>query len=68
MVKTYSETLTWEVIFHLPYCPDVAPTITFARWEYVGVYEEVEKLINSWITLKAFSFFDAKFAAQNRKK
>ncbi|GBP78269.1 Mariner Mos1 transposase [Eumeta japonica] len=63
-VKTYLEMLQWEVLPHLPYSPDLAPSdlhlfhlmahgLADQRFHY---YEEAKKWINSWIASKDMSF------------
>ncbi|KAG5321047.1 MOS1T transposase, partial [Pseudoatta argentina] len=64
-VKTYLETLKWEVLPHPPYSPDIAPTnFHLFRSMAHGLadrrfhsYEEAQKWIDSWIASKDMSFF-----------
>ncbi|KAG5319310.1 MOS1T transposase, partial [Pseudoatta argentina] len=64
-VKTYLETLKWEVLPHPPYSPDVAPSdFHLFRSMAHGLadrrfhsYEEAQKWIDSWIASKDMSFF-----------
>ncbi|GBP68253.1 Mariner Mos1 transposase [Eumeta japonica] len=64
-VKTYLETLQWEVLLYPPYSPDIAPSdILLLRSMAHGLvdqrfhsYEEAKKWIHSWIASKDMSFF-----------
>ncbi|KAG5318734.1 MOS1T transposase, partial [Pseudoatta argentina] len=64
-VKTYLETLKWEVLLHPPYSPDIAPSnFHLFRSMAHGLadrrfhsYEEAQKWIDSWIASKDMSFF-----------
>ncbi|KAG5305838.1 MOS1T transposase, partial [Pseudoatta argentina] len=64
-VKTYLETLKWEVVPHPPYSPDIAPSdFHLFRSMAHGLadrrfhsYEEAQKWIDSWIASKDMSFF-----------
>ncbi|KAG5324874.1 MOS1T transposase, partial [Pseudoatta argentina] len=64
-VKTYLETLKWEVLPHPPYSPDIAPSnFHLFRSMTHGLadrrfhsYEEAQKWIDSWIASKDMSFF-----------
>ncbi|KAG5321152.1 MOS1T transposase, partial [Pseudoatta argentina] len=59
-VKTYLETLKWEVLPHPPYSPDIAPSdFHLFRSMAHGLadrrfhsYEEAQKWIDSWIASK----------------
>lgn len=64
-VKTYLQTLKWEVLHHPPYSPDVAPSdyhlfrsmthgLADQHFQY---YEEVKNWIDSWIASKDDQFF-----------
>ncbi|KAG5319033.1 MOS1T transposase, partial [Pseudoatta argentina] len=64
-VKTYLETLKWEVLPHPLYSPDIAPSDFhlfrsmahgLADWRFHS-YEEAQKWIDSWIASKDMSFF-----------
>ncbi|KAG5316029.1 MOS1T transposase, partial [Pseudoatta argentina] len=64
-VKTYLETLKWEVLPHPPYSPDIAPS-DFHLFRSMAhgradrrfhSYEEAQKWIDSWIASKDMSFF-----------
>ncbi|KAG5325828.1 MOS1T transposase, partial [Pseudoatta argentina] len=63
-VKTYLETLKWEVLPHPPYSPDIAPSdFHLFRSMAHGLadrrfhsYEEAQKWIDSWIASKDMSF------------
>ncbi|KAG5314419.1 MOS1T transposase, partial [Pseudoatta argentina] len=55
-VKTYLETLKWEVLPHQPYSPDIAPS-DFHLDRRFHSYEEAQKWIDSWIAPKDMSFF-----------
>ena len=65
VVKTYLETLKWEVLPHLPYSPDVVPSdYHLFRLMAHGLadqhfrsYEEVKNWIDSWIASKDDQFF-----------
>ena len=69
VVKTYLETLKWEVLPHSPYSPDVAPSDyhLFRSMahdladQHFRSYEEVKNKIDSWIASKDDHFFDAGF-------
>lgn len=64
-VKTYLETLQWEVLPHPPYSPDIASSdFHLFRSMAHGLadqrfhsYEEAKKFIDSWIASKDMSFF-----------
>ncbi|KAG5321058.1 MOS1T transposase, partial [Pseudoatta argentina] len=64
-VKTYQETLKWEVLTHPLYSPDIAPSdFHLFRSMAHGLadrrfhsYEEAQKWIDSWIASKDMSFF-----------
>ena len=64
-VKTYLETLKWEVLPHPPYSPDIAPSdyhlfrsMTHGLAEqHFHSYEDAKKWVDSWITSKDESFF-----------
>ncbi|KAG5327504.1 MOS1T transposase, partial [Pseudoatta argentina] len=64
-VKTYLETLKWEVLPHPPYLPDIAPSdFHLFRSMAHGLadrrfhsYEEAQKWIDSWRASKDMSFF-----------
>ncbi|UYV75351.1 hypothetical protein LAZ67_12003595 [Cordylochernes scorpioides] len=64
-VKTYLETLKWEVLPHPPYSPDIAPS-DYYRFrsmqhgltdQHFSNYDEVKKWIDEWITTKEPAFF-----------
>ncbi|KAG5312954.1 MOS1T transposase, partial [Pseudoatta argentina] len=63
-VKTYLETLKWEILPHPPYSPDIAPSnFHLFRSMAHGLadrrfhsYEEAQKWIDSWIASKDMSF------------
>ena len=65
VVKTYLETLKWEVLLQPPYSPDVAPSDyhllrSMAHGladQYFRSYEEVKNWIDSWIASKDDQFF-----------
>ncbi|KAG5318299.1 MOS1T transposase, partial [Pseudoatta argentina] len=64
-VKTYLESLKWEVLPHPLYSPDIAPSdFHLFRSMAHGLadrrfhsYEEAQKWIDSWIASKDMSFF-----------
>lgn len=64
-VKTYLETLNWEVLSHPPYSPDIAPSdYHLFRSMAHGLaehrfhsYEDTKKWVDSWIASKDVSFF-----------
>ena len=65
VVKTYLETLKWEVLPHPPYSPDVAPSDYHLfrsmahdlAEQHFRSYEDVKKWIDSWIASKDEKFF-----------
>ena len=65
VVKTYLETLKWEVLPHPPYSPDVAPSDYHLfrsmahdlAEQHFRSYEDVKKWIDSWIASKDEQFF-----------
>ncbi|GFW05754.1 mariner Mos1 transposase [Trichonephila clavipes] len=65
VVKTYLETLKWEVLPHLLYSPDLAPSDyhlfrSMAHGladQHFRSYEEVKNWIDSWIISKDDQFF-----------
>jgi len=65
VVKTYLETLKWEVLPHPPYSLDVAPSDyhlfrSMAHGltdQHFRSYEEVKNWIDSWIASKDDQFF-----------
>jgi len=65
VIKTYLETLKWEVLSHPPYSPDVAPSDyhlfrSIAHGltdQHFRSYEEVKNWIDSWIASKDDQFF-----------
>ncbi|GFW19725.1 mariner Mos1 transposase [Trichonephila clavipes] len=69
VVKTYLETLKWKVLPHPPYSGDLAPSdYHLFRSMALGLadqhfrsYEEVKNWIDSWITSKDDSYFNAGF-------
>jgi len=64
-VKTYLETLKWEVLSHPPYSPDIAPSdyhlfrlMTHGLSEqHFTSYEDIKNCIDDWITSKDEAFF-----------
>ena len=64
-VKTYLETLKWEVLSHPSYFPDIAPSDYYLfRSMAHGLsdqqfcsYEDIEKLLDSWIASKDEHFY-----------
>ena len=64
-VKTYLETLKWEVLPYPPYTPDIAPSDYYLfRSMAHGLadqqfrsYEDIEKWLDSWITSKDEHFY-----------
>ncbi|CAG9567641.1 unnamed protein product [Danaus chrysippus] len=65
VVKTYLETLKWEVLPHPPYSPDVAPSDSHLfrsmahglADQHFRSYEEVKNWIYLWIASKDDQFF-----------
>jgi transposase len=64
-VKTYLETLNWEILPHPPYSPDIAPsdyhlfrsmTHGLAEQHFTS-YDECKNWVDSWIASKDESFF-----------
>lgn len=64
-VKTYLETLKWEVLPHPPYSPDLAPSDYYLfrsmqhglTDQHFRNYDEVKKWIDEWIADKPIEFF-----------
>lgn len=64
-VKTYLETLKWEVLPHPPYSPDIAPSdyhlfrsMTHGLADqHFHSYEEAKKWVDDWIEAKPVEFF-----------
>jgi len=64
-VKTYLETLKWEVLPHPPYSPDIAPSdyhlfrsMTHGLSEqHFTSYEDIKNCIDDWIASKNEVFF-----------
>ena len=65
LVRTYLETLKWEVPLHPPYSPDIAPSDYYLlRSMAHGLadqqfrsYEDIEKWLDSWIASKDEHFY-----------
>ncbi|KAG5325834.1 MOS1T transposase, partial [Pseudoatta argentina] len=64
-VKTYLETLKWEVLPHSPYSPDIAPSDyhlfrslahSLCEQKFTS-YEDCTKWFDSWISFKDEQFF-----------
>ena len=64
-VKTYLETLKWEVLPHPPYSPDIAPSDYYlfrsmahvlAAHQFLS-YEDIEKWFDSWKASKDKHFY-----------
>ena len=64
-VKTYLETLKWEMLPHPPYSPDIAPS-DYNLFRSMGhgladqqlrSYEGLEKWLDSWIATKDEHFY-----------
>ena len=59
-VKTYLETLKWEVLPHPLYSPDIAPSDYYLfrsmahglAYQQFPSYEDIEKWLDSWIASK----------------
>ncbi|EGI67280.1 Mariner Mos1 transposase [Acromyrmex echinatior] len=64
-VKTYMETLNWEVLLHPPYSPDIAPSDyhlfrSMAHGlseQHFTSYEDIKNWIDNWIASKDEAFF-----------
>jgi len=64
-VKTYLETLNWEVLPHPPYSPDIAPSDyhlfrSMAHGlseQHFTSYEDTQNWVDSWIASKDEEFF-----------
>ena len=64
-VKTYLETIKWDVLPHLSYSPDIAPSDYYLfRSMAHGLadqqfrsYEDIEKWLDSWIASKDEHFY-----------
>ena len=75
VIKTYLETLKWEVLPHLPYSPDVAPSDyhlfrSMAHGltdQHFRSYEEVKKLDRFVDSLKRWSVFSTRDSYATRK-
>jgi len=65
VIKTYLQTLKWEVLPHPPYSPDVAPSdYHLFQWHSAWltstsglIPEKVKNWIDSWIASKDDQFF-----------
>ncbi|EGI59573.1 Mariner Mos1 transposase, partial [Acromyrmex echinatior] len=64
-VKTYMETLNWEVLPYLPYSPDIVPSDyhlfrSMAHGlseQHFTSYEDIKNWIDNWIVSKNEAFF-----------
>jgi len=62
LVKTYLETLKWEVLSHPSYSPDIAPsdslvpTYSLSEQHFTS-YEDTKNWIDDWIVSKDEAFF-----------
>ena len=64
-VKKYLETLKWEVLFHPPYSPDLAPSDYYLfrsmahglAQQHFSSHEECKNWLDSWIGSKDQGFF-----------
>ena len=70
-VKTYLETLKWEVLPHPPYSPDIAPSDYYLLRliahsladQQFRSYEDIQKWLDSWIASKDELFYRDGFRA-----
>lgn len=59
-VKTYPETLKWDVLPHPPYFPDIAPSDNYLfrsmahglAHQQFHSYEDIKRWLDSWIASK----------------
>ena len=64
-VKTYLETLKWEVLPHPPYSPDIAPSHYYLfrsiqhglADQHFRNHDEVRNWIDTWLGVKPTEFF-----------
>ena len=64
-VKTYLETLKWEVLPHPTYSPDITPSDYYLfrsmahglADQQFRLYEDIEKWLDSWIASKDKHFY-----------
>ena len=74
-VKTYLETLKWEVQSHPPYFPDIAPSDYYLFWsmahgladQQFRSYENIEKWLDSWIVSKDEHFYHKDIGALSKR-
>ena len=75
LVKTYLETLKWEVLPDPLYSPDDAPSdyrlfrlmAHGLTHQHFHSYEEVKEWIDSWIASKGVSFFRDRIRQQTKR-
>jgi len=73
-VKTYLETLKWEVLPHPPYSPDIAPSDHLFRSmthdlseQHFTSYEDTKNCIDDWIASKDEAFLLTRYPHATRK-
>jgi len=72
-VKTYLETLKWEVLPHPPYSPDITPSDSFGSMthslskQHFTSYEDTKNCIDDWIASKDEAVLPMRYPHATRK-